>query len=627
MSTNDVISEVLEKADIVEVVSDFVKLEKAGTSYKGLCPFHNDNNPSFYVSPTKKICKCMVCHTGGNAITILEKLAKISFNEALQRLCDRYGIKYVSKESKKVATKKGLFQITKYAANFYNHYLLNSLPGAEALKYLRNRGIDDDIIKTFKIGLAPSGKSTLYLSLKDQGYTDNDMLNAGVISNLDNIHDTFTNRIMFPITDEENNYVGFSGRIYYESNDSKYFNSLDNELFKKGCVIYNLCNALDAIRKNRRIIIMEGFMDVIAAYKVGLKECVCLMGTALTKEHIEKIKSLKCDVILCLDGDEAGQNATYRSIKLLLENKINAYSVVLSDNLDPDEYIKEYGKEQFMDIFEKGLIDSYTFIYNYLKGKNVLTTLVGEQSFSQSIYDLVISVKNALIKEKLLNLLSNDVSIDRKTIDANFNEYLNKRKNKNIIQIESVKKEPDDCINGILETYHIVIKHMLSDREEFYRIDQALEKISALQTEKIPNSFQIPLISLIYKENNLDIEDGYFNNYIDFISKISDYFNEYRQMDIDKFYNTKLSPELKMLYDDKLRNVLIASKDKRRMELDDCYRKFNLFILQCGIDKYKEMLKKNEISEFEYADKMLTLKREKVAITATTIKKSPRKIN
>ena len=393
MNTNDAYNEILEKADIVDVVSDFIKLEKAGSSYKGLCPFHNDSNPSFFVSPSKKICRCMVCGEGGNAVTILEKLAKISHKEAIERLANRYQIKVDIKTDKVLSSKKGLFQITNYAANFYNYYLTNSLPGKEALKYLYDRDLTDEIIKTFKIGLAPSGKNTLYLSLKDQGYSDSDMLKAGVIVGSDNIHDTFTNRIMFPITDEENNYIGFSGRIYYESNDSKYFNSLENDLFKKGRVIYNLFNALDSIRKNKRMIIMEGFMDVIASFKAGLKECVCLMGTAMTKEHIDIIKKYNCEVILCLDGDDAGQNATYKILDLLQNNGINAYSVILSDNLDPDEYIKKYGKEQFRDIFEKELIDSYTFRYEYLKKRHSLTNIIGIQDFENNIFDMIKNLK------------------------------------------------------------------------------------------------------------------------------------------------------------------------------------------------------------------------------------------
>ena len=412
-TNNNIVDEILEKADIVSIVSEYIKLEKAGSSYKGLCPFHNDSNPSFFVSPRKKVAKCMVCGTGGNAITILEKLAKISTKEAIKRLADRYQIRYDYLVDKKQANKKNLYQITKYAEGFYSYYLTNSLPGKAALDYLANRDINMDIIKEFRIGLAPSGKDLLYNTLHEQGYSDVDIFKSGMAIGGDYVHDTFINRIIFPITDEENNVIGFSGRIYYESNDSKYFNSFENDLFKKGEVIYNLFNALDSIRKNKRIIIMEGFMDVIAAYKAGLKECVCLMGTAITNEHIAKLKKYNADIIMCLDGDNAGKMATIKALNLLQKNGLNAYAVLLKDNLDPDEYIKAYGKEQFRDIFEKELVDSYTFMYEYYKESLLADkeNFLAQESFEYNVFDMIYKAKNQVITEKFMNKLSTDLDV------------------------------------------------------------------------------------------------------------------------------------------------------------------------------------------------------------------------
>ena len=613
MSNNSIIDEIIEKADIVEVVSDYIKLEKAGSNYKGLCPFHSDHTPSFFVSPSKKIASCMTCHTGGNVITILEKLAKISTKEAIRRLAERYQIKYDIQADKKVYNKKGLFQITSYAANFYNYFLTNSLPGKEALKYLYDRDVNDEIIKFFKIGLAPSGKTTLYQSLKDQGYSDIDMTKAGVVVGGENIHDTFTNRIMFPITDEENNTIGFSGRIYYESNDSKYFNSLDNELFKKGSVIYNLFNALDSIRKNKRIIIMEGFMDVIAAYKAGLKECVCLMGTAMTKEHIEKIKSLNCDVILCLDGDNAGLNAMYKALDLLQNNGINAYSVILSDNLDPDEYIKKYGKEQFRDIFEKGLVDSYSFRYEYLKKGQNLDNVIGAQAFEYNIFDMIRRAKSQIIVDKFLSRLSTDLNVDSKTILNDFHIYVKNKRNTNIEVETKKKKYVNDVSNGVLKAYEILIRYMMFSRNDLNRITNALDKIANLQVKYIHEFSPTQLITLIYKYYGFDPNDKYFDLYFDFISKIQVYFKNNEVMDLDRFYD-QLSVDLKEFYDDRIKNIIVTNEVKKQKEIVDCYNTLNCFIVEYGIRRFEQLRKEDKANEGYYMDQIIQLKRELILI-------------
>ena len=612
MTTNDAYNEILEKADIVDVVSDYIKLEKAGSSYKGLCPFHNDSNPSFFVSPSKKICRCMVCGEGGNAVTILEKLAKISHREAIERLAERYQIKVNIKNDKVISSKKGLFQITNYAANFYNYYLTNSLPGKEALKYLYDRDLNDDIIKTFKIGLAPTGKNTLYLSLKDQGYSDSDMLKAGVIVGSDNIHDTFTNRIMFPITDEENNYIGFSGRIYYESNDSKYFNSLDNELFKKGRVIYNLFNALDSIRKNKRMIIMEGFMDVIASYRADLKECVCLMGTAMTKDHIEIIKKYNCEVILCLDGDDAGQNATYRILDLLQTNGINAYSVILSDNLDPDEYIKKYGKEQFRDIFEKELIDSYTFRYEYLKKKHNLDNIIGAQDFENNVFEMIRKSKNQVILEKFINKLSTDLNVEVKNINNDFSRFLQTKRMPLDTNVKEIKN--NDCINGFLLSYETLIRYMMLSKTDLDRINYSVEQIEANQARYIPDFRPTQLITLIYEYYGFDPDDKYFYYYFDFISKIQVYFKSNKEMDLDKFYEF-LTPNLQEFYNDKIKNIIISTDPKKKQkQIVDCYNKLTCFIIRFGIKRFKELMVSDELNSGYYSDQLIRLKKELIAI-------------
>ena len=614
MSTNNIIDEILEKADIVSIVSDYIKLEKAGSSYKGLCPFHSDSNPSFFVSPSKKVAKCMVCGTGGNAITILEKLAKISTKEAIKRLADRYQIKYDIKEDKKYVSKKNLYQITNYAAGFYSYYLTNSLPGKAALEYLKNREIDMDLINTFKIGLAPSSKDLLYKTLIDQGYTDSDIFKSGMAIGGDYTHDTFINRIMFPITDEENNVIGFSGRIYYEANESKYFNSFENEIFKKGEVIYNLFNALDSIRKNKRIIIMEGFLDVIAAYKAGLKECVCLMGTAITASHIEKLKKYNCDIIMCLDGDNAGRMATIKALNLLQKNGINAYAVLLKDNLDPDEFIKKYGKEQFRDIFEKELVDSYTFMYEYFKTNlSDKSNVLAQESFEINVFDMIYKAKNHIVTEKFLDKLSLDLEVEKKTINTDFENYLKGKKVKVDEQVK-IKKDTTVVSNGVLKAYEILIHYMMFSRNDQIRIVSELDHIAAMQSKYIPNSNPTQIITLIYKYFKLNPNDKYFDLYLEFISKIQVYFKSNEEMIIEKFLEP-LSATLKEFYNDRIKNTIVADEKKKQKEINDCYKKLISLIIKYAIDEYKEMIKNNPNDNTQYSQEIIKLKQELTAVS------------
>lgn len=609
-TNNNIVDEILEKADIVSIVSEYIKLEKAGSSYKGLCPFHNDSNPSFFVSPSKKVAKCMVCGTGGNAITILEKLAKISTKEAIKRLADRYQIRYDYLVDKKQANKKNLYQITKYAEGFYSYYLTNSLPGKAAMDYLAKRDINMDIIKEFRIGLAPSGKDLLYNTLHEQGYSDVDIFKSGMAIGGDYVHDTFINRIMFPITDEENNVIGFSGRIYYESNDSKYFNSFENDLFKKGEVIYNLFNALDSIRKNKRIIIMEGFMDVIAAYKAGLKECVCLMGTAITNEHIAKLKKYNADIIMCLDGDNAGKMATIKALNLLQKNGLNAYAVLLKDNLDPDEYIKAYGKEQFRDIFEKELVDSYTFMYEYYKESLLADkeNFLAQESFEYNVFDMIYKAKNQVITEKFMNKLSTDLDVDKRNINNDFQNYLRGKKVEHT-NTTTKKKNDQVVLNGVLKAYEILIRYMMFSRNDFLRISNQLDQIASTQTNYIPNNSPTQIITLIYKYFDMNANDKYFDLYFDFISKIEVYFRSNEKMIIEKFLDP-LPADLKEFYNDRLKNTLVTDEKKKQKEINDCYNKLRCLVIQCGIKEFEKLRNESENDQNYYMDQIIRLKKE-----------------
>ncbi len=336
------------KANIVDIIRDYVPLIQRGKNYFGICPFHDDHNPSMSVSPEKGVYKCFVCGNAGNVFNFVMEYEKVSFYEAVKIVADKIGVSIDISTSKKENTKKSpLYDIYNIAYKFYQNNL-NTVYGKEAKKYLLNRKIDEDVIKNFNIGLSLSD-SELCNALKAKGFKDDDIVSSGVASqNGNNIYDIYKNRIMFPLYDLEGNVVGFSGRIYNQKSESKYINTKETEIFKKGELLYNYHIAKKEARKEKNIIVVEGFMDVIRLSTIGIVNVVATMGTAVTKYQLNLIQKLAPNITLMFDGDKAGEKATNAFIELANGNDSNIKVVRLEDNLDPDEYILTKGKDKMI---------------------------------------------------------------------------------------------------------------------------------------------------------------------------------------------------------------------------------------------------------------------------------------
>lgn len=336
------------KANIVDIIRDYVPLTQRGKNYFGICPFHDDHNPSMSVSPEKGAYKCFVCGNAGNVFNFVMEYEKVSFYEAVKIVADKIGVSIDISTSKKENTKKSpLYDIYNIAYKFYQNNL-NTVYGKDAKKYLLNRKIDEDVIKNFNIGLSLSD-SELCNALKAKGFKDDDIVSSGVaVQNGNNIYDIYKNRIMFPLYDLEGNVVGFSGRIYNQKSESKYINTKETEIFKKGELLYNYHIAKKEARKEKNIIVVEGFMDVIRLSTVGIVNVVATMGTAVTKYQLNLIQKLAPNITLMFDGDKAGEKATNAFIELANGNDSNIKVVRLEDNLDPDEYILTKGKDKMI---------------------------------------------------------------------------------------------------------------------------------------------------------------------------------------------------------------------------------------------------------------------------------------
>ena len=438
MATQQEIDKVIDATDIVALVSEYVKLEKAGKNYKGLCPFHNEDTPSFVVNPDKKIAHCFGCGGGGSPIKFLQQVENIDFQTALAKLAEKANIKLTgTKEYKKTNNYAKYYSIMKTSCDFYTKNLSVTKLGQEALEYLYKRGLNDETIKVFDIGLAPSGHDTLYQVLKDSNYLELDMIDLGLVtSNERGYHDLFVNRIMFPIKNENGDVIGFSGRIFNtdDKNQAKYINTKETFIFKKGNTLFNLNNAKSDIMKKRRVILHEGQMDVIASYRSGLRETVCSLGTALTAEQVNTLRRYTDNVVICYDCDKAGINASLKAIKLFKQNGFKVSLVMLPQGMDPDEYSLRFGANAYLKYFEENIIDENTYIFNQaFLNKNIQDITVKDEIKNQ-IFSMLINLNSQIQVEEFLGKLATRLDISLEAIKTDYNSYYNYNRPTNVVE-------------------------------------------------------------------------------------------------------------------------------------------------------------------------------------------------
>ena len=349
---NELANEIRSKVDIVDIVGERIPLVARGKNFFGVCPFHDDSNPSLCVSREKQIYTCFSCHATGNVYTFLMNYEHIDFKEALRYLGEKVG---VDVSSVKISNKNTKFTPFYEAYLFSLKYFQNNLQakvGADARSYLMSRKIDDEVIKEFEIGLSLDKRDDLTKLLVSKKY-DLSTLNKIGLSSDD--HDVYNDRIMFPLYDLSGKVVGFSGRIYRDKGQNKYVNTKESPIFKKGQLLYHYHIAREECRKNKAVIVMEGFMDVIRASTIGVRNTVALMGTALTHEQLQLIKRLSTNVIMCLDGDDPGVHATLSIGDMFLEEGLEVKVLVLPNPDDPDSYILREGKDKFLNLLDSAV--------------------------------------------------------------------------------------------------------------------------------------------------------------------------------------------------------------------------------------------------------------------------------
>lgn len=354
MYASEVIDEVVSRSDIVDIISGYIKLKKNGSSYVGLCPFHNEKSPSFSVSPGKQLYHCFGCGVGGNVITFVMEYENYTFLEAVKYLADKAGMQlpetsYSEEEKKNRDLKAKLLEINKIAATYYYHQL-KAENGKIGLSYLQKRGLSDTTINRFGLGYAGQTGNALYQYLKSKGYDDALLKETGLFTYERGIHDKFWNRVMFPIMDINNKVIGFGGRVMGDAKP-KYLNSPETKLFDKSRNLYGL-NAARISRKSN-MIICEGYMDVISLHQAGFTQAVASLGTALTPGQAALMKRYTDNVLITYDSDAAGVKAALRAIPILKEAGLTTKVINMQPYKDPDEFIKALGAEAFQERIDK----------------------------------------------------------------------------------------------------------------------------------------------------------------------------------------------------------------------------------------------------------------------------------
>lgn len=396
--SDDIIEEVRSKNDIVDVVSQYVKLTRKGSSYFGLCPFHNEKTPSFSVTPGKQMYYCFGCGAGGNVFNFIMEYENYTFGEALKHLADRAGvelpkIEYSKEVRQKAQEKAELLEINKQAAQYF-YYQLRTDKGQRGYEYLKNRGLSEETMRKFGLGYSDKFSDGLYRFLKSKGYQDERLRESGLF-NVDERHgmyDKFWNRVIFPIMDVNNRVIGFGGRVMGDAKP-KYLNSPETKIFDKSRNLYGLNIARTTRRKY--LILCEGYMDVIAMHQAGFNNAVASLGTALTSGHASLLKRYTQEVLLLYDSDEAGIRAALRGIPILREAGVNSRVVSLKPYKDPDEFIKNMGPEAFEKRLDEAK-DSFLFRVSVAEDEFPMEEPQGQNRFFERCAEMLLGLKDEL---------------------------------------------------------------------------------------------------------------------------------------------------------------------------------------------------------------------------------------
>ena len=445
MYSSDLIEEVVSRNDIVDVISGYIKLKKNGSSYVGLCPFHNEKSPSFSVSQSRQLYHCFGCGVGGNVITFVMEYENFTFQEAMQSLADRAGIELPKQEmsaaQREAADRRSkLLEINKVAAKYF-YMLLRSPQGVHALRYFEERQLSKETMQHFGLGYSNKFSDDLYQYLKKQGYEDDLLKDSGLVS-IDERrggHDKFWNRAMFPIMDANNRVIGFGGRVMGEG-EPKYLNSPETMIFDKSRNLYGLNFA--RVSRRSHILLCEGYMDVIALHQAGFDNAVASLGTALTAGHANLLKRYTKEVYLTYDSDGAGVKAALRAIPILKEVGITTKVINMRPHKDPDEFIKALGAEAYQDRIDHAE-NSFMFEIRILEQQYDMKDPESKSAFYHEVAKKLCSFTEKIERDIYIQAVAEKYMLPTQDLQRLVGKYG--------MQMEGIRKQPTQLKTGINE--------------------------------------------------------------------------------------------------------------------------------------------------------------------------------
>lgn len=481
------INQIREAVDIVDLIGEYVQLKKQGRNYFGLCPFHGENSPSFSVSTEKQIFHCFGCGAGGNIFTFLMDIEGYSFVESAKVLAEKGNVPLdveINKDSKRSNMPAGSQQMVEahdLLRKFYHHLLVNTKEGQDALEYLLKRGFTEETIEKFQIGYSLNSWDFVSKFLLKRGFPAEYMEQAGLIiyrEKDESYFDRFRNRVMFPIMDHQGNTIAFSGRAMGDD-EPKYLNSPETPIFNKSKTLYNFHHARPHIRKKEQVVIFEGFADCISAVGAGVENAVATMGTALTDQHIQLLKRNTDQILICYDSDSAGLNAANRAVNMLQDHEFSVKVALMPDNLDPDDYIKEFGEKSFVSEVIGASLTYMAFKMHYLRrGKNVNNE--GDRiQYIEEVLKEISRLPNAVERDHYLRQLSSEFSLSLDALEQQQRQvFFTERKKGTLPQPAAQKKMALQYEHKLKPAHHNaetkLIAHMLKSRDMTFKIQQLL---------------------------------------------------------------------------------------------------------------------------------------------------------
>lgn len=505
------INQILESSNIVDIIGEYVDLKRAGSSFKGLCPFHNEKTPSFTVDEKKQLFHCFGCGAGGDVVSFIMQKEGLSYPESLKFLADKAGINIDYTKDPRVNEKnKELYYINKDIMMFFYK---NLLIDRKAQAYLKNRGLSSKIVNTFMLGYARDSWDDLYSYIRKKNYSDKDLEELGLIkkSSKGNYYDKYRDRIIFPIINHFGKVIGFGGRAV-SGQMPKYLNSPESSIFKKRYNLYGL--NIYKRQKRKELILVEGYMDVIALNNHGLDIAVASLGTALTIDQAKLMKRYSDDIYICYDQDNAGIKATWKAIKIFHEIGVNPSVIVLDDGNDPDDFIGSKGKDAFEEKINNAQ-DSYNYEYNKILDEYSSAKPAERFDKLNLFVDFLASIKQELTQEIFINNVSKLFDIDKTTLKQAVSRYNRdtdlRDKNK-----DSFSKKEKIIVESSNKNFRIneleVLRLFFNQRSDYEKDRDFFDK--AIENEKINNVKAFLKEKDVSKFDLSDEEYKYILNYI-----------------------------------------------------------------------------------------------------------------